>query len=199
MLVKQTNITGSNMNSNRFTHLEDFKVEIVEQPSVKKALKKLREIQALEYKTHLSPEEQIKLSEKSKWESILPSPEIPRLSTSHKETKKDKEKEKLKRQQRAIEIKQKLRQEAKEREIEELRLAKERELALQKEIYKCFRAKNIKELEKEWHFSLINIYNNDALRAFRQMSIKYHPDKTGNSDALQKHLGQLRDLRLPII
>ena len=114
-------------------------------------------------------------------------------------SKEDFEFEKLKRQQRAIEIKQKLRQEAKEREIEELRLAKERELASQKEIYKCFRAKNIKELEKEWHFSLINIYNNDALRAFRQMSIKYHPDKTGNSDALQKHLGQLRDLRLPII
>jgi hypothetical protein len=188
------------MNSNRFIHLEDFKVEIVEQPSIKKALKKLREIQVLEYKTHLSPEEQIKLSEKSKWESILPSPEIPRLSTStSSKSSKDKQKDKLKRQQRAIEIKQKLRQEAKEREIEELRLAKERELASQKEIYKCFRAKNIKELEKEWHFSLINIYNNDALRAFRQMSIKYHPDKTGNSDALQKHLGQLRDLRLPII
>lgn len=189
------------MNSNRFAHLKDFKVEFVELPSIKKALKKLREIQVLEYKTHLSPEEQIKLSEKSKWESILPSPERPPSSTSPKETKKEKEKQKdkLKRQQRAIEIKQKLRQEAKEREIEELRLAKERELASQKEIYKCFKARNIKELEKEWHFSLMNVYNNDALRAFRQMSIKYHPDKTGHSDALQKHLGQLRDLRLPII
>ena len=192
------------MNSNRFTHLEDFKVEFVEQPSVKKALKKLREIQALEYKTHLSPEEQIKLSEKSKWESILPQPETTHsCKSSSKETKKEKEKEKqkdkLKRQQRAIEIKQKLRQEAKEREIEELRLAKERELASQKEIYKCFKAKTVKELEKEWNFSLINVYNNDALKAFRQMSIKYHPDKTGSSDVLQKHLGQLRDLRLPII
>ena len=57
----------------------------------------------------------------------------------------------------------------------------------------------MKELEKEWNFSLINVYNNDALKAFRQMSIKYHPDKTGSSDVLQKHLGQLRDLRLPII
>ena len=150
------------MNSNRFTHLEDFKVEFVEQPSVKKALKKLREIQALEYKTHLSPEEQIKLSEKSKWESILPQPETTHsCKSSSKETKKEKEKEKqkdkLKRQQRAIEIKQKLRQEAKEREIEELRLAKERELASQKEIYKCFKAKTVKELEKEWNFSLIKI------------------------------------------
>ena len=192
------------MNSNRFAHLEDFKVEFVELPSIKKALKKLREIQVLEYKTHLTPEEQIKLSEKSKWESILPQPETTHsCKSSSKETKKEKEKEKqkdkLKRQQRAIEIKQKLRQEAKEREIEELRLAKERELASQKEIYKCFKAKTVKELEKEWNFSLINVYNNDALRAFRQLSIKYHPDKTGSSDVLQKHLGQLRDLRLPII
>ena len=192
------------MNSNRFAHLEDFKVEFVELPSIKKALKKLREIQVLEYKTHLTPEEQIKLSEKSKWESILPQPETTHsCKSSSKETKKEKEKEKqkdkLKRQQRAIEIKQKLRQEAKEREIEELRLAKERELASQKEIYKCFKAKTVKELEKEWNFSLINVYNNDALKAFRQMSIKYHPDKTGSSDVLQKHLGQLRDLRLPII
>ena len=190
------------MNLNRFAHLEEVttKFETTTANPVKKALKKLREIQILEYKTHLTPEEEIKLSEKSKWESILPQPETTHsCKSSSKETPKETKKEKLKRQQRAIEIKQKLRQEAKEREIEELRLAKEREIASQKEIYKYYKSRTVKELEKEWGFSLQHIYNNDVLRAFRQLSIKYHPDKTGSSDVLQKHLGQLRDLCLPII
>ena len=127
----------------------------------------------------------------------MPQPETTHsCKSSSKETPKETKKEKLKRQQRAIEIKQKLRQEAKEREIEELRLAKERELASRKEIYKYYKSRTVKELEKEWGFSLQHIYNNDVLRAFRQLSIKYHPDKTGSSDALQKHLGQLRDLCL---
>lgn len=159
------------MFSNRYSHLStDFNIETSNSSGnpIKKALKKLREIQLLEDKPCLSQEEIKKISEKSKWERILPS-FIP--EPTHNNSEIPKSKQKLKREKIKL-------------QLEKQKKAK----------YKYFKATTFEELEREWNYSVSNVYNNDVLKTFRFMSIKYHPDKQhNNNDELQKHLGSLRD------
>jgi hypothetical protein len=190
------------MQSNRFINLQEPEEDIVFTSSnpIKKALKKLREIQALEHKESLSHEEQIKVSEKSKWESYLPGYE-PKLTftntSSTKKHKPNKTKDDIERRQRAIQHRHELRDEARRNEFRLLEQQKIQEIETQTEHYRQHKSRTTKDLEKEWTFSLTHMYNNDILRTFRFMSIKYHPDKCdGHNDALQKHLGYLRDKSL---
>ena len=189
------------MQSNRFINLDEPEEDIVFTSSnpIKKALKKLREIQALELKGRLSHEEQIKVSEKSMWENMLPKQDdtdkTPKTYTPKRKTSKTKND--IERRKRAIQHRHELRDEARRNEFRLLEQQKIQEIETQSEHYRQHKSRTTKDLEKEWTFSLTHMYNNDILRTFRFMSIKYHPDKCdGHNDALQKHLGYLRDKSL---
>lgn len=227
------------MNSNRFARLDQVTTKYNTPPSIKKAMKKLREIEVLEGKSNLSPDEQIKLSEKPYWEIIAnikqkaEAKKVNERDTKRKQEKKERhiklEQERKKQKDRERQAKEekeqyiKLEQERKNRERQakeekeyEERKRKQKEkrerINEEKESY-IKKYKELKEilleqkllyisithedLEIEWAVSLRYIYNNNVLKTFRHMSVKYHPDKCkwGN-DILQKHLGHLRDVYL---
>lgn len=87
-------------------------------------------------------------------------------------------------------------QERKDKE-KRTRERKEREILEKADAYRRHKSRTMAELEKEWTFSLLHMYENDASKTFRCMSLKYHPDKCDDhvpgDDQLQKYLGQLRD------
>jgi len=201
------------MYSNRFTHLANDNYNDNNDTSntniVKKALKKLREIQALEHKDNLSPQELDKIAGKHMWERMVPSlnstsnenPQV-KIKTKTKEKREKEKRLKMEREQRTREKKEQAeRLERKKKEQAERleRMKKEEEKRIKreelKEKYKKTKANTITELDEEWIFTLCNIYDNDTCKTFRFLSKKYHPDKNINNQnqELQKRLVYLRD------
>lgn len=186
------------MYSNRFEHLEDYNNDTSNSNNIKKALKKLREIQVLEQRDNLTQQELDKISEKNKWNAMLPSfiydteTEKIHVKTKQKEKREKEKRLKIEREQKARDKKEENERLARLQKIEDEKLYMER----LKEKYKNNLAINIKEVEEEWIYTLFNIHNNDISKTFRFLSKKYHPDKNNksNSQELQKHLVNLRDM-----
>jgi len=172
------------MYSNRFTHLENYEDIISNTNHIKKALKKLREIQKLEHKDNLTQLELEKISGKKKWERM-----IPNSNSDEKKQVKSKKKEKREKEKR-----EKMEREQRERELKEEEERRKREEWIEQ--YKKRKANNVKELDAEWKFTVKNICDDDISKTFRLLSKKYHPDKNNNSEnqELQKRLVYLRDL-----
>ena len=184
--------------ANIFDILEDSEAEI---PSVKKALKKLREIDALKSKglSNLSSQELEKVSHEKHWKSFLPGfvQEIAReklvfvnVPPSPKKLKRIAEKEKKEADRK--------RREEYEREAEKKRRKQQEER--EKERQKQEEKKRHEELMKspeyamEFEFQeMIQKCRGNINSAFRQLSLKYHPDKNGGKDKMQKILLDLKE------
>ena len=195
------------MYSNRFEHLEDYNNDTSNSNNIKKALKKLREIQVLEQRDNLTQQELDKISEKNKWNAMLPSfisdteTEKIHVKTKQKEKREKEKRLKIEREQKARDKKEEDERIARAQKEEEERLARLQKIEDErlymeklKEKYKNNLAINIKEVEEEWIYTLFNIHNNDISKTFRFLSKKYHPDKNSKSQELQKHLVNLRDM-----
>ena len=205
------------MNSNRFSQLEEVDLELKEDGMnttnlERKALKKLREIEYLEFKPILTPKEWKKVANKSKWANMLSQQHHPTeepKKTEKRETPEEKKARKVfEKELRTLEKKEakirkdemRCRQRKKAIAQEKLDAEKrkcqriEQELLEKAEKYRRHKSRTIAELEKEWNFSLRHMYQNNVSKTFRFMSIKYHPDKCEHQDdTLQKYLGLLRD------
>jgi hypothetical protein len=210
--------------SNRFSQLKDVNLDEEKETKrevnqdIRKALKKLREIEYLEFKTILTPEEQQKVANKRKWQNILriPQEEIEEKELAIAQEKKDKEFDKARKvfEKELLILEQKeankkshgmyrrqqkkaIAQEKKDKEKRQ-RERKEREMLEKAKKYRQYKSRTVAELEKEWKFSLGHMYNNDVSKTFRSMYIKYHPDKCEHhDDQFQKHLELLRGLPIP--
>jgi hypothetical protein len=197
--------------SNRFSQFKEVNLDEDEKKEVnqdtRKALKKLREIEYLEFKTILTPEEQQKVANKRKWQNILGIPQEEIEENEDEQARKAFEKELLILEQKeattkAHDIRSRQKREViaqkKKNEEKRKRECKEREMLFRAENYRRYKSRTVAELEKEWKFSLAHMYNNDVSKTFHFMSIKYHPDKCYHQDAhLQKPLGLLRCLPIP--
>jgi len=203
-------------------HVLEEEIGVSSKNEIKKALKKLREIQVLKEKRDLSDCELDKLSKESYWENILnPIPtekkETKRKASTQKDIKLAKKKyerqvrkteyerleaiekekrhkEKEERQkQRQEQEKQRQEQEKQRKEQEKQNERKEKQQEKEKGRRKEF---TDMELEKEWQQYLQKNEENID-KTFRILSLKYHPDKNVRniswSQEKQKQLGLLRD------
>ena len=198
--------------ANAFDILEDTEPEI---PSVKKALKKLREIDALKVKglSNLSAQELEKVSQENHWKSILPGfvQEIAReklvsvgVLPSPKKLKRMAEKAEHKRraelekERKEAERRRREEYEREEREAERKRRKRQEDKA--KERLKREEKKRKEELMKSPEYAMdvefqemIKKCHGNVDSAFRQLSLKYHPDKNGGKDQMQKILLDLKE------
>ena len=189
--------------SNVFSSLpvEDFDSESRDNSAsiLRKALKKLREIDALKHKlAPLTPEEREKVSKEMHWNSFLPGFVRP-LDASREELKKKQHQRHMEKEAKRAAVlrkqeQERIRQETAAREKESARENAER-MRLEKE-------NMVNEVARKEYLHRQNIANEyaDAIRefggvdrAFRKLSMKYHPDKNGGDDKRQKILSELRD------
>jgi hypothetical protein len=212
------------MSARSFTVLPE---EISYMPSrtaeVRKALKKLREIDALKEKTEYNPEELEKLAKETYWKNILDPPDTKAKEDEERKAKQYKrhlEKEAKKEAKRLVEEERmkKQREEQQKREAEERTRNKHRydeylkRKAEQEEAeenrrreYEENRKVELERIESENRFKqqyidefskAVAIYKSPA-RAFRKLSLKYHPDKNPENreaaENIQKILGDIRD------
>ena len=195
----QTKMSRSNVFSS--LPVEDFDSESRDNSAsnLKKALKKLREIDALKHKlAPLTPEEREKVSKELHWNSFLPGFVRP-LDASREELKKKQHQRHMEKEaKRAAALRkweqERIRQETVAQEKEYARENAER-MRLEKENL----ANEASRKEYLLRQSIANEYA-DAIRefggvdrAFRKLSMKYHPDKNGGDDKRQKILSELRD------
>jgi hypothetical protein len=216
------------MSANVFYALEE---EISYLPSrsteVRKALKKLREIDALQEKTTYTPEELEKLSKEAYWKSILDPPDTKKQEEDDRKAKQYKrhmEKE-AKRASRLAAEEERLKKERDARiKREEERLKKERDARIKREEEQMRRnaerqraeedrrrihdeqmRRELEEKHRDARFrqtyvdefrSAMAFYKTPD-RAFRKLSLKYHPDKNpenrDQAEKIQKILGEVRD------
>jgi hypothetical protein len=187
-------------------YVDDCEIEDKEK-EIKKALKKLNEIDKLKKKSVLNSEEKEKISKELYYRNIInPMPNIHELSEKQKEQEAKKKLKKEKDQQRReakyekiakqaekeMQEKQKIWEEERKREAE--RKAKEaerkkeearREEARREEAIKIL---DDNDLQEEWNKTLFE-NNNNIDKTFRLLSLKYHPDKnTNKSWASEKQL-----------
>jgi len=178
--------------------VEDFDSESRDNSAsnLKKALKKLREIDALKHKlAPLTPEEREKVSKEMHWNSFLPG----FVDASREELKK-------KQHQRHMEKEAKRAAALRKREQERIRqetVAQEKEYARENaERMRLEKENLVSEASRKEYLLRQSIANEyaDAIRefggvdrAFRKLSMKYHPDKNGGDDKRQKILSELRD------
>jgi len=190
--------------ANIFGVFEDSETEI---PSVKKALKKLREIDALKSKglSHLSAQELEKVSQERHWKSFLPGfiQEIAReklvsvkVPPSPKKLKQMEKKAELRRraelekERKETERKRREEYEREEKEAEKKRRKqqKKEEKRRQEELMKS------PEYAMEFEFQeMIKKCGGNVDSAFRKLSLKYHPDKNSGKDQMQKILLDLKE------
>jgi len=151
---------------------------IANEKEVKKALKKLKEIELLKQKSQLNREEQEKVDKEKYWNNIVypskyePDPKI--------------EKERKRKQNERHAEKMKKKEERKRTEPQEEPQPK----------FYHEKEKVITELEREF-FEMFSKTDRNADKTFRKLSTKYHPDKnTGRKEWAehnQKLLGELRE------
>jgi hypothetical protein len=197
------------MAASRFTVLREENYTMPSRTTeVRKALKKLREIDALKEKTEYTLEELDKLAKETYWKNIL--------DPSDRKAKEDEER-KAKQYQRHME---------KEAKKEAKRLAEEARMKKQQKREAEERAQKNKQRNDEYHrkkqaeeeymkAELERIERNNMFkqqyidefakavsmykspeRAFRKLSLKYHPDKNPENreqaENIQKILGDIR-------
>jgi hypothetical protein len=163
---------------------------------VKKALKKLREIDALKQKQFHTPEEVEKINTESYWQSFL---EPLTAEQKPKETEERKFKQYMRHLEKESKKEKKQKKEAAAKKAKEEAEARERE-EYAKEYEKTQLLKNPnylleKQLETEFHDEIADC--DSPCRAFRKLSLKYHPDKhpteKSKYENIQKLLGTIRD------
>jgi hypothetical protein len=201
------------MSANVFYALEE---EISYIPSrsteVRKALKKLREIDALKEKTTYTPEELEKLSKEAYWKSILDPPDTKKQEEDERKAKQYKrhmEKE-AKRASRLAAEEERLKKERDariKREEEQMRRNAERQRAeedrrrihdeqMRRELEEKHRDARFRQTYVDEFRSAMSVYKTPD-RAFRKLSLKYHPDKNpenrDQAEKIQKILGEVRD------
>ena len=198
--------------ANIFGVFEDSETEI---PSVKKALKKLREIDALKSKglSHLSAQELEKVSQERHWKSFLPGfiqeiareklvsvkvpPSPKKLKQMEKKAelrrraeleKERKETERKRREEYEREEKEAEKKRRKQQEDRERKQQKKEEKRRQEELMKS------PEYAMEFEFQeMIKKCGGNVDSAFRKLSLKYHPDKNSGKDQMQKILLDLKE------
>ena len=174
--------------------------------NVRKALKKLKEIDVLKGRYNISQEEDEKIKKEAYYRRILdPSYRTEeekeqeqrkydmlqreRDAMKQRQCERHKKNQKKKLQHEAKERKRKEDEEAKEKEREKER-AKERAKECERTIAYCK-----DPLEKEYS-SLLVENKNDNCRTFRMMSRKYHPDKNlDNKKWAEEKQKQLENIR----
>jgi len=202
--------------------------EIAYMPSrtaeVRKALKKLREIDALKEKTKYTPEELEKLATETYWKNILDPPNTKSSEEaaerkakqykrheekeSKKEAKRLAEEERMRKQNEARlkrdaeeMARKKQRQDEytqryAERQRTEEKTRREYEEKMQSELEQYHRETQFKQQYINEFAIAISIYKSPD-RAFRKLSLKYHPDKNPenreHAEKIQKILGEIRE------
>jgi hypothetical protein len=225
--------------------MEDCEIEDREKV-VKKANKKLNEIDKLKKKSELTTEEREKISKELYYRNIVdPKSIVPEYSEKQKQQiekkrlKKEKEaireaeKKRLKKEKEAIREAEKQEREAEKKEREARKEAEKKEREARKEAEKKEREARIEaekkerearieaekeakreaekkaleiiikllsqnELKNEW-IKTLSENNNNINKAFRLMSLKYHPDKNTNkiwAEEKQKELNTLKELEI---
>jgi hypothetical protein len=185
---------------------------------VRKALKKLREIDALKEKTDYTQEELEKLAKETYWKNILDPPDTKAQLDAERKAKQNKrhlEKESKKEAKRLVEeelLKKQQKRDSEEREKhkrlheEYLKRKAEREAAEEnsRREYEENRKAELEKNERDNRFKqqyidefakAVAIYKSPG-RAFRKLSLKYHPDKNPENreeaENIQKILGDIR-------
>jgi len=204
--------------------MEDCEIEDREKV-VKKANKKLNEIDKLKKKSELTTEEREKISKELYYRNIVdPKSIVPEYSEKQKQQiekkrlKKEKEaireaeKKRLKKEKEArIEAEKKEKEarieaEKKEREarIEAEKKEREARIEAEKEAKREAEKKALEiiikllsqnELKNEW-IKTLSENNNNINKAFRLMSLKYHPDKNTNKIWAEEKQKELNTLHL---
>jgi hypothetical protein len=175
------------------TRLRNIYSELpVEEPSFsepkdlkRKAEKKLREIENLKQKSNPTSEEQEKISQEKYWRNILYTEEKQQYSSNDKESStKRKKKEAEQKHKKAKQEKHRRRHEKKQKEEEE---RKKQQRRYEKSYVP---AKEIEEFYEEQHIhtTIFNKYlslssEKGYNKAFRELSILYHPDKNSSTEA----------------
>jgi len=186
----------------------------------RKAEKKLREIAALKLKTQLTKEESEKLAKESYWKQFIPCTEIPRgMSKQEEDARKEKqfkrhaEKEKQKKARiLAEELRKKKEDEERQKRLDEANAKYEQQQKQYREKYReqyeeDMRAQMLQAqrdlAENMFRQSIINEFTTAVAihktpdRAFRKLSLKYHPDKNpedkDRAEKIQKILVDIRE------
>ena len=199
--------------------MEDCEIEDREKV-VKKANKKLNEIDKLKKKSELTTEEREKISKELYYRNIVdPKSIVPEYSEKQKQQI---EKKRLKKEKEAIREAEKQEREAEKKEREARKEAEKKEREARIEAEKKEREARIEaekeakreaekkaleiiikllsqnELKNEW-IKTLSENNNNINKAFRLMSLKYHPDKNTNkiwAEEKQKELNTLKELEI---
>jgi len=164
--------------SNRIPPNVDREHFIANEKEVKKALKKLKEIELLKQKSQLNEEEQEKVDKEKYWNNIVYPPKYepdPQIEKERKRKQNERHAEKMKKKE----------ERKKTEPQEEPRPKSYRE-----------KEKIITELEGEF-LEMFSKTDRNADKTFRKLSTKYHPDKNAHrkewAEHNQKSLGELRE------
>jgi hypothetical protein len=202
--------TFANFQSDEYVESSDAKINT----EVRKAHKKLREIDVLKKKEVKTKEELDKIQMEMHWLSILFPNEEKAVDEGveerkRKQQKRHDEKERIKERKRKAEEIANERRREEERKREELR--QEREAREQREQSKKERQENIigsvsmnpmeRRIEKEF-MQLLSENDNNVNKVFRLLSLKYHPDKhlddKSGAEEIQKILGNVKEMYMEI-
>ena len=200
---------------------DDCEVQVSCGNPVKKALKKLKEIQALKEKdpSVLNQEELDKVKKEAYWRGFLPNNDDNKPQHPSKEErkaaklkKKEEQRQKLEREQRRQQNEQRQQEEEqkrrkKEQEKKDITMNEwrsnpdgiKRRLKIEVDRLCNSNAALNPNLDEEFHVAYVK-YDNNVNKAFRQLSMKYHPDKNpcGSQDE-QKYLGIVKEAYLKVL
>ena len=197
--------TFANFQSDEYVESSDAKINT----EVRKAHKKLREIDVLKKKEVKTKEELDKIRLEIHWLSILfPNEEKTGVEErKRKQQKRHDEKERIKERKRKAEEIANERRREEERKREELRQEREQRDQSRKErdqssVFMSQKKSPIeRRLENEF-VQLLTENDNNVNKVFRLLSFKYHPDKhlddKSGSEEIQKILGNIKEMYLEI-
>lgn len=193
--------------SNRFSVLDPDETltdsSVSQKNLLKKAEKKLREIESLKAKKgELSKEEAEKVASEPYWQRIV-TPLSKHENTGETKNKKRREQRKQREEQeREEQERQRKRAEYnRKQEREEYNRKQEREKQNKKRSFDEMQSKTKSTLDYMFvlgEFNTLNQIHQNADKTFRILSLKYHPDKNIGRDkwatAMQQHLVNVKDL-----
>jgi chromosome segregation ATPase len=197
--------TFANFQSDEYVESSDAKINT----EVRKAHKKLREIDILKKKEMKTKEELDKIQMEIHWLSILFPNEEKAVDEERKrkQQKRHDEKERIKERKRKAEEIANERRREEERKREELRQEREAREQSRKErdqssVFMSQKKSPIeRRIEKEF-VQLLSENDNNVNKVFRLLSFKYHPDKhlddKSGSEEIQKILGNIKEMYLEI-